>query len=136
MDESTIFSSAEELRLLKEEKKQLEARAKELGTRIEAMEEALTDGMAERELEKFSYKGHTFYLNSRLYASPAAGRKEDMIAAMKENGYGDLVTETVNAQTLASFIREQREATGLDVPEWLGEKVTVFEKATIGIRKG
>ena len=45
MDESTIFSSAEELRLLKEEKKQLEARAKELGTRIEAMEEALTDGM-------------------------------------------------------------------------------------------
>ena len=136
MDANTIFTTAEELRLLKEEKKQMESQVKELNAQIEAMESALTSEMALQELEKFSYKGHTFYLNSRLYASPVAGCKEDMLAAMKQNGYGDLVTETVNAQTLSSFIREQQEATGQEVPEWLQGKVSVFEKVTIGIRKG
>jgi hypothetical protein len=58
-----------------------------------------------------------------------------MVAALKENGYGSLVTETVNANTLASFIKEQREATGEDVPAWLGDTVHTHEKVSVGIRK-
>ena len=55
--------------------------------------------------------------------------------ALKDNGYGSLVVETVNANTLASFIKEQREATGEDVPAWLGDTVSTYEKVSVGIRK-
>jgi hypothetical protein len=58
-----------------------------------------------------------------------------MVVALKENGYGSLVTETVNANTLASFIKEQRETTGEDVPAWLGDTVHTHEKVSVGIRK-
>ena len=136
MEENSVFEMAEHLRELKEEKKSLEAKIKELNQEIEHFDEAIADSMAEQELEKFSFKGHTFYLNSRLYASPAAGRKEDMFSALRENGYGDLITETVNAQTFSSFIKEQREITGEDVPGWLGDTVSVYEKVSVGIRKG
>lgn len=30
-----------------------------------------------------------------------------MIKALKTNGYGNIVTETVNANTLASFVKKQ-----------------------------
>ena len=55
--------------------------------------------------------------------------------ALKENGYGSLVTETVNANTLASFIKEQREITGEEVPSWLGDTVSTYEKVSVGISK-
>ena len=53
------------------------------------------DGMAEAELDRFSRNGSTFYLNTRLFASPAAGHKEDMMQALKEQGFGSIVVETV-----------------------------------------
>lgn len=58
-----------------------------------------------------------------------------MIAALKENGYGDIVTEMVNANTLASFCKEQMAANEDEPPEWLSSVVNTFEKVTVGIRK-
>ena len=45
------------------------------------------------------------------------------------------MVETVNANTLASFIKEQRDATGEDIPSWLGNTVNTYEKVSVGIRK-
>ena len=135
MDNAQIFDMADRLKALQEQKKSLEAEAKALGTEISELDAALSDAMAEAELDRFSRGGSTFYLKSRLFASPAAGRKDEMMRALKANGYGSLVTETVNANTLASFIKEQRELTGEDVPAWLGDTVSAFEKVSVGIRK-
>ena len=136
MDNAQIFDMADRLKALQERKKSLEAEAKVLGTEISALDAALSDAMAEAELDRFSRGGSTFYLKSRLFASPAAGRKDEMMRALKTNGYGSLVTETVNANTLASFIKEQRELTGEDIPAWLDGTVSAFEKVSVGIRKG
>ena len=100
------------------------------------MDAALSDKMAEEEVDKFSRNGTTFYLNSRLYASAQAGRKEDLISALKKNGYGDIVTETVNANSLSSFVKEQMAQHEDTIPEWLDDVVNAFEKVTVGIRKG
>ena len=102
---------------------------------IEQLDHDLSDAMAEQELDKFTRNGSTFYLNSRLFASPAAGRKEELFAALKENGYGSLVTETVNANTLASFCKEQLAAHEDELPAWLSDVVSTFEKVTVGVRK-
>lgn len=48
----------------------------------------------------------------REFASPANGRKDEMMQTLKENGYSSLVTETVNANTLASFMAGGDEGTG------------------------
>ena len=136
MNNTEIFNMADRLKTLQERKKSLEAEVKALGTEILELDAALSDAMAEAELDRFSRGGSTFYLKSRLFASPAAGKRDEMMRALKANGYGSLVTETVNANTLASFIKEQRELTGDDIPAWLGDTVAAFEKVSVGIRKG
>ena len=127
MENTKIFEMADRLKTLQEQKKDLEAQTKALGAEIAELDEQLSDAMTEAELDRFSRNGSTFYLKSRLFASPASG--------LKENGYGSLVVETVNANTLAAFIKEQREATGEDVPAWLGDTVSTYEKVSVGIRK-
>lgn len=135
MDNVQILQMADQYRTMQEQKKELDARVKSLSEEIRKLDLALSDAMAEAELDRFSRNGTTFYLKSRLFAAPVAGKKEDMMRALKANGYGSIVTETVNANTLASFIKEQRELTGKEVPEWLGDTVNTFERISVGMRK-
>jgi hypothetical protein len=135
MENTQIFEMADRLKSLQEQKKELEAQVKALGAEIAELDEQLSDAMTEAELDRFSRNGSTFYLKSRLFASPAAGRKDEMMQALKENGYGSLVVETVNANTLASFIKEQRGITGEDIPSWLGDTVSTYEKVSVGVRR-
>lgn len=136
MTNQELFELADTLKSAKEQKKDLEKQVKDLKTRIEEMDKALSDAMAESELEKFTRNGSTFYLSSRLFASPRADMKEEMFAALIDHGYGDLITRTVNANTLASFCKEQREANKDEIPDWLAEVVNTHDKVTVGIRKG
>ena len=127
---------ADALKTAREQKKDLESKTKDVNARIEELDKRLSDAMAEAELEKFTRNGSTFYLNSRLYASPRAEMKEEMFAALTEHGYGDLITRTVNANTLASFCKEQREANEDEIPAWLAAVVNTHDKVTVGIRRG
>lgn len=131
-----IFGLADQLKELKDRKKELDAEAKAVSAQIEELDRELSDAMAEAECERFSRNGSTFYINTRLFASPAAGRKEEMIEALKTNGYGDIVTEIVNANTLASFVKEQMALNCDEVPAWLADCVSTYEKVSVGIRKG
>jgi len=46
-----------------------------------------------------------------------------------------MITETINAGALSSFVKEQIEANGDTLPEWLNGLVNVFEKTTVGVRR-
>ena len=135
MENKQIFEMADRLKSLQEQKKSLESEAKSIAAEIDDLDATLSDAMAEAELDRFSRGGNTFYLKSRLFASPVAGRKDDMMQALKKHGYGSLVVETVNAQTLSSFIKEQRDITGAEMPDWLDGTVNAFEKVSVGVRK-
>ena len=135
MEKSVIFEMADRLKSLKKQKKDLEDSVKAIGSEIEELDRQLSDAMAETQLDSFSRNGSTFYLYSRLYASPSTGRKDAMMLALKQNGYGSLVVESVNANTLSSFIREQLEANQGIIPSWLGDTVSTYEKISVGIRK-
>lgn len=131
-----IFEMADKLKAAKDRKKELDAQIKDVNAEIESLDLALSDAMAEAELERFSRNGSTFYLNTRLFASPAAGRKDDLMQTLKDQGYGSIVVETVNANTLASFVKEQMAANEDVLPEWLSDVVSTFEKVNVGVRKG
>lgn len=135
MEKSVIFEMADRLKSLKKQKKDLEDSVKAIGSEIEELDRQLSDAMTEAELDRFSRNGSTFYLKSRLFASPASGHKDEMMQALKQNGYGSLVVESVNANTLSSFIREQLEANQGIIPSWLGDTVSTYEKISVGIRK-
>ena len=131
-----IFDMADKLKAAREHKKDLEAQVKEVNAEIEQLDLALSDAMAEQEVERFSHSGSTFYLSTRLYASPASGRKDELMQALKDNGYGSIVVETVNSGTLSSFVKEQMAVNDDEIPEWLSGVVSVVEKTTVGVRKG
>lgn len=135
MEKSVIFEMADRLKSLKKQKKDLEDSVKAIGSEIEELDRQLSDAMTEAELDRFSRNGSTFYLHSRLYASPSTGRKDAMMQALKQNGYGSLVVESVNANTLSSFVREQMEANEGNIPSWLGDTISTYEKISVGIRK-
>lgn len=135
MDNREILLLADQLQATKEAKAEVDKRSKELGAKIEEIDRALSDAMAEVELDNFTHSGHTFYLKSRLFASPVSGKKDALMEALKENGFGSLVVETVNSNTLSSFIKEQMADNDDEIPEWLKENVNTFEKISIGIRK-
>ena len=135
MEKSVIFEMADRLKSLKKQKKDLEDSVKAIGSEIEELDRQLSDAMTEAELDSFSRNGSTFYLHSRLYASPSAGRKDAMMQALKQNGYGSLVVESVNSNTLSSFVREQMEANEGNIPSWLGDTISTYEKISVGIRK-
>ena len=135
MEDKQIMELADELKAAKERKSELEEQTKAVNAEIDRLDLALSDAMAEAELDKFTHSGNTFYLKSRLFASPVAGKKEELYAVLKEKGYGSLVTESVNANTLASFVKEQKAEHNDEIPVWLEGIVNTFEKVSVGIRK-
>ena len=65
-------------------------------------------------------------LATDAYCSVRAGRKEDLLEWLEDNGHGELKTVTVNSSTLKAFIKEQMMEGG-DVPP---DDIVSFEPYT------
>lgn len=135
MDSEKMFEMADRLRGLRDEKAELEKWMKEINGEIDETDFRLSELMAETETQNFTRAGMMFCLTSKTRASAAAGRKEELFAALRGEGFGDLVYETVNANSLSAFVKEQIEENGDVLPEWLDGLVNVFEKTSVSLRK-
>ena len=135
MDSNIMFELADRLRELREEKAAAELRLKELSAEIDEVDYHLSERMAETETQNFTRQGLMFCLTTKTRASAMAGRKEELFSALRAEGYGDLVYETVNANSLSAFVKEQIAENGDTIPDWLNGLVNVFEKTTVGVRK-
>ena len=133
--DNTLFELADELKCLREKKAALEDELKEINAKIDDTDYKLTNAMADSETQNFTRQGTMFCLTSKTRASAAAGLKDDLYTALKANGYADLVYETVNANSLSSFVKEQIEEHDDKLPGWLDGLVNVYEKATVSVRK-
>ena len=135
MESNDLFALADELRELKETKKRLEDELKTVGLEIDRVDAVLAQRMVDAETQNFTRNGTMFCLISMTRASAAAGRKDELFEALREAGYGDLVYETVNANSLSAFVKEQTTENEDVLPSWLDGLVNVFEKTTVGVRK-
>ena len=135
MESNDLFALADELRELRETKKCLEDELKAVGLEIDRVDTSLAQRMSDTETQNFTRNGTMFCLTSTTRASATAGRKEELFEALRAAGYGDLVYETVNANSLSAFVKEQTTENGDALPQWLTGLVTVFEKTTVGVRK-
>jgi len=130
----TIFELAAKLKMLREEKKEVEERHKVIEAEIEETENQLSQEMVNAEIQNFNKDGTTFYLQTKTYANIKPGFKQEVYDWLKANGFESLVYETVNAQRFSAFIKELLEEED-ELPTELKDKVNIFEKITVGIRK-
>ncbi|MGE0919674.1 hypothetical protein [Trichlorobacter lovleyi] len=136
MDNSEkMFELADRLKVLRDEKKDTEQRVKELNAALDETDSALAQLMTDTETQNFTRSGTMFCLTNTTRASATADRKDELFKALRAEGYGGLVYETVNANSLSAFVREQISENGDVLPDWLEGLVSVFEKTTVGVRK-
>ena len=130
-----MFKLADKLKELRDKKQHLAEDTKKNNAEIEDTEYKLSLEMASSETQSFNRSGTLFYLCTKLYASAVKENKAELYEALKNEGYGSLITETVNANSLSAFVKEQMADNDDVLPDWLAGKVNVFDKVTIGIRK-
>lgn len=132
-----MFTLADTLRAARDHKDALKAELEEVNRAIEQIDTQLSEAMLTADCPNFKRKDKLFYLKTRLFASAKDGQKQRLYQALKDAGYGDLVYETVNANTLNSFVKEQLEENGgEELPAWLAEVVKTTDKVSVGVRKG
>ena len=132
-----LFTLADKLRELREEKDAQTAILKDVTAEIDAVEYKLTEAMAEAECPNFTRGDKQFILTTTTRWSPEAERKEELYGVLKKNGFDHLFT--VNHQTLGSFIREQVEETADDngetyIPDWLSGLVKSYDDVGITMK--
>lgn len=130
-----IFELADRLKELRERKSELADLTKENNAQIEETEYKLSQLMASTETQSFQRAGILFYLTTKTYASADKEHKDELFTALRNEGFGSLITETVNANSLSAFVKEQMSENDDVLPEWLEGKVNVFDKVTVGLRK-
>ncbi len=133
--DSKMFQLADRLRELKEAKKQAEQQVKDINAEIDETDYALSELMAESETQSFTRSGTMFFLTTTTRASALSEKKTDLYEVLKEKGFSDLVYETVNANSLSAFVKEQTAENEDLLPDWLDGLVNVFEKTSVGVRK-
>lgn len=130
-----MYDLAEQLKSLRDEKKEAEQRVKDINAALDDVEYRLVTMMADTETQNFTRAGTMFSLTHKTRASAAADRKDELYAALKSEGYGDLVYETVNANSLSAFVNEQITENDEALPEWLEGLVNVYEQTKVSVRK-
>lgn len=135
MDKDTILELATVYRALRDRKAQLQDELKEVQKQLDEAEKILSEEMVNNELQKFTLDGYTYYLNVRTKANPVAKFKQEVYQWLKDNGYGDLVYETVNANTFSAFVSKDLLAETDELPKELQGKINIYEQITVGVRK-
>lgn len=130
-----MFELADRLKELRDTKKELEQKLKLINAEIEEVDFNLANAMMESETQNFTRSGVMFCLTNTTRASVASERKDELFEALRAEGYGGLIYETVNANSLSAFVKEQMAENNDQIPEWLNGLVNVFEKTTVGVRK-
>ena len=135
MENNRLFELADELKALRERKDALEAELKQINRKIYFVDADLSDLMGTTGTQNFTRDGTMFFLSTKTRASAKAGQKDELFGALRANGCGELITETINAGSLSSFVKEQIAENEDVLPGWLDGLVNVFEKTTVGVRK-
>ena len=135
----TLLEMVKDYQFLLKEKEQLEIQVKENTAAIEAAKAEITQQMIDDDCPRISVGGYSFSLQSKVSyrkrsEEDLAGAGLDFLATLREEGLGDIIKETVSAQTLQSSLRAYDEEHG-ELSEALSAVVSTFEYNDILRRK-
>ena len=101
---------------------------------VEKCEAAVLDLYVENGWQNVKCNGRTVSLVKSTYARCAPGEREALLAALRSEGFGDLVKVDVNPSTLAALVREHR-AENNPLPESIAQHLIVAEVFSVSMRK-
>jgi hypothetical protein len=105
---------------LEKERKELEARLDILKEEIKPLAEQIAEEFEESGTQRENVDGLTVYLSYQMWARPKDGDMPKLVDALKNNGMGDLVQETVNINSLSAVVRERyKECVEQNIPDVL-----------------
>ena len=102
-----MFALAERLKELRDAKSASEQKTKDINAELDEVEQELAQMMVDTETQNFTRGGTMFSLTNKTRASAVADSKAKLYRALKRKGHGDLVYETVNANSQSVFVNEQ-----------------------------
>ena len=122
------------LRAAREEREALEDRAKAAKAAEETIEATLFWYMQEEDMSNLTLDGAQYVRTTRNVASAIADQKPALYDALRANGRGDIIKETINANTLSAVVNEAIEAAGNALPDWLDGLVNLHAIEHVAIR--
>lgn len=135
----SLSAAAGEYAALTRRKRELEKELNFLKEDLTRRESQLADTMTAEGIQQLkTAEGATVYLNEAVFASlvkDADGETAGALAALKAQELGWMVKETVNANTLRSWVKETEKAGGALPPE-LTPWVKVSRLPRVGVRSG
>jgi hypothetical protein len=134
--QDTIFDLADYLKQLKSDRTQMEQDLSDIKAKITETEERLGQLMIEEEMQKFTRAGQTFFLTTQFQCSAVGGKQEELYQVLRDNGAEALIKETVNANSLKAYVKEQIADNDDELPECFEGLVNVYERQIAGMRKG
>lgn len=132
----TLLEKVDELKALLDEKDALKAKTTENNKAVEACKKDLADMMLAEETTKVTRAGFSYSLQEKTRYSKKAGHDEELFELLRENGLGDIIKETVNAQTLQGAMSNLAAENDDELPEEFAEVINVYEYLDIAKRKG
>lgn len=132
MDIVTMIDQYKELLDIKD---QLADQTKENNKRLQEARDALTKAMIDAEMPKVSRNGFLYSLQDKTKYSKKACDNEEFFSILEENGLGDLVKRTVDAQTLNSAMAAEAEKNDGILPEEYEDYINVYQFYDIAKRK-
>lgn len=135
----TLLDMVHEYQALLEEKDRLDDATKKNNAAIEAAKEKITQQMVDDDCPRISHGGYSFSLTPKIKYSKRSEAElaeagVDFFEALREEGLGVIIKETVNAQTLQSTMKDYVEEFG-ELSENLEAVVKTYEYNDITRRK-
>lgn len=106
--------------------------AKEVATRLK---EELVEAMVLEETDSIGRNGKKYSLVGKRKFSKRAGSEEELFSLLREQGLGDIITETVNANTLNAAMNALADEMGGALGEEWDGCINLYEYTDISVRK-
>ena len=134
-----LYNKIDEYKALLDRKDELEEQTKENNAAIEELKKQIAQEMIDNESPVISRNGFRYSLAQKTKYSKKAEEKLleeglDFFEVLRNEGLGDLIKETVNANTLSSSMKAYVEENG-ELSEDLAKCISVYETFDIQKRK-
>lgn len=122
-----IFTMIDEYKGLLDRKDLLAEQTKANNAAIEEARNALAQAMIDQEAPKISRNGFLYSLQDKTKYSKKACDEEEFFTVLEENGLGDIIKRTVNAQTLQGAMAAAAEENDGELPEEFADYINVYQ---------
>lgn len=131
----SILEQVDTYRALLDEKERLTDETKANNKAIEAARDALAQTMLNEEMPKLTRNGYSYTLQQKVKYSKASGMDEALMENLRNYGLGDLIKETVNAQSLQGAMSNLAAENDDELPEEFEDCVKKYEFYDVARRK-